>query len=109
MLDSLMSIICQDNDESGGGYSGGGGRAGLGIRGEPSPLELQVPNFALGHVTPSWRLIASLVGENFLPYFHTAMFPPMVCAQPKARQCAWPCGWENPVFQDSVSRLDVKN
>ncbi|PPS02110.1 hypothetical protein GOBAR_AA18555 [Gossypium barbadense] len=43
-----------------------------------------------------------VLGKNFLPCFHTVVFQPMVCARPTGRPCAWPCGFEKPVFNDLI-------
>ncbi|PPR99963.1 hypothetical protein GOBAR_AA20703 [Gossypium barbadense] len=63
-------------------------------------------------VLPTAMLHGCVGKKFFCPVFtrlqRTTVLHLVVCARPTARPCAWPCGFENPVFSDSVSEFNVK-
>ncbi|PPR95586.1 hypothetical protein GOBAR_AA25083 [Gossypium barbadense] len=54
-----------------------------------------------------------MLGKHFCSIFtrsyRMAVLPPVVCARPTARLCAWPCGSGNLVFSGSISELNVED
>ncbi|PPS15919.1 hypothetical protein GOBAR_AA04653 [Gossypium barbadense] len=70
-----------------------------------SPCPFSSTALSHGHGYLSHPLLRKNLCLVFTRPYCTAVSPTVVCTL----ACTWLCGWENPMFQDLASRLDVKN